>query len=183
MTQLTKENRENREKRENKVLQWLLQIPAWIGTPFSLILHTLFFAISLSIPLWSKITFEEILLWLTTVVSLEAIYLSLFIQISVNQSNATIAEIQEDVEEIQEDVEDIQEDVEDIQEEIIEEEDGAEMVEDAEVKSPSTKVSPKTPLTQDEINRQILRELKSIKSKLRRLQSTQEVQTNTEREG
>lgn len=75
---------------------------------------------------------STVLLILTTIVSLEAIYLSIFIQIAINKNtrsleNVTeemedisedIEEIQEDVEDIQEDVEEISEDVEDIQEEI-----------------------------------------------------------------
>jgi peptidoglycan hydrolase CwlO-like protein len=76
------------------------------------------------------ISSEDVLLILTTVVSLEAIYLSIFIQMTVNQHaeeleevSEDIGEIQEDVDEIQKDVDEIQEDVEDIQGEIIDEED------------------------------------------------------------
>lgn len=58
------------------------------------------------------------LLVLTTLVSLEAIYLSIFIQMSVNKNTADIEVIQEDVEDIQEYVEDIQEDIEGIQEDV-----------------------------------------------------------------
>jgi peptidoglycan hydrolase CwlO-like protein len=62
---------------------------------------------------------------LTNVVSLEAIYLAIFIQFSVNQQAKSLKGVEEDVESIQEDVEelgghveDIKEDVEDIQEDI-----------------------------------------------------------------
>jgi chromosome segregation ATPase len=61
---------------------------------------------------------DRVLLILTTLVSLEAIYLSLFIQISVNRNTEDIAEIYEDIEEIAEDVEDIAEDVEGIERDI-----------------------------------------------------------------
>ncbi len=77
--------------------------------------------------------FEQMLLLLTTIVSLEAIYLSIFIQMSINFAAEDIEEIQEDVEDIQEDVEEIQEDVEDIQEDVDEmSEDVEEMQEDVE---------------------------------------------------
>jgi uncharacterized protein YoxC len=71
------------------------------------------------------ISSSDVLLILTTVVSLEAIYLSIFIQMTVNQHSEELEEVSEDIEEIQENVEDIQgnvdeiqENVEDIQEEI-----------------------------------------------------------------
>jgi peptidoglycan hydrolase CwlO-like protein len=58
------------------------------------------------------------LLVLTTVVSLEAIYLAIFIQMSVNRSSENIEDLKEDVEIIQEDIDEIQEDIEEIQENI-----------------------------------------------------------------
>ena len=60
---------------------------------------------------------SDILLILTTIVSLEAIYLSIFIQMTVNRHAQELEEVSEDIEEIQENVEEIQEDVEEIQEE------------------------------------------------------------------
>jgi len=51
-------------------------------------------------------------------VSLEAIYLSIFIQMSVNRTKESLASVEKDIDEIQEDVDDIQEDVEDIQEDV-----------------------------------------------------------------
>ena len=62
-----------------------------------------------------NVSASDILLILTTIVSLEAIYLSIFIQITVNRQSAELEEVSEDIEEIQEDVEEIQEDVEEIQ--------------------------------------------------------------------
>ena len=63
------------------------------------------------------VDFEEMLLVLTTIVSLEAIYLSIFIQMSVNKSNKHIEVIKEDVNEIQ-NIDEIQEDIDEIQEDI-----------------------------------------------------------------
>lgn len=90
----------------------------WIGSISSLIFHSVFFALSFILPLSGAITFERMLLVLTTVVSLEAIYLAIFIQMSVNKNSQDIEIIQENVEEIQEDVEEIQEDIEEIEENI-----------------------------------------------------------------
>lgn len=84
-----------------------------IGTPISIIGHTIFFIGIFSLQFLGY-TVEQILLILTTAVSLEAIYLSIFIQMTINKANETIAAVGKDIDEIQEDVEDIQEDVEDL---------------------------------------------------------------------
>lgn len=91
---------------------------SWIGSTSSLVFHTLLFITSFLLPLFKVVEFEEMLLVLTTIVSLEAIYLSIFIQISVNKSNKHIEVIKEDVNEIQEDIDEIQEDIDEIQEDI-----------------------------------------------------------------
>ena len=100
----------------------------------SLIVHTLLFVGAFGLMLFG-VPINEILLTVTTIVSFEAIYLSIFIQMTVNHQTAAlhevradIGEIQEDVEEIQEDVEDIQEDVEEIQENVGEPDDDEETV-------------------------------------------------------
>ena len=96
----------------------------WIGSISSLLVHTFLFILSFTLSLLGIVNFERMLLVLTTIVSLEAIYLSIFIQMSVNKNSQDIEIIQEDVEEIQEDMEEIQEDVEEIQEDIEEIEEG-----------------------------------------------------------
>ena len=58
------------------------------------------------------------LLILTTIVSLEAIYPSIFIQMTVKRNIQTIEIIQEDVGEIQEYIEDIGEDIDVIQKDV-----------------------------------------------------------------
>ncbi|HWA32297.1 MAG TPA: hypothetical protein VG694_02515 [Candidatus Paceibacterota bacterium] len=99
------------------------KITTWIGSPSSIIVHTIFFIVIFGLRFFG-VSPNDILLILTTVVSLEAIYLSIFIQMTVNRHSAEleevsgdIDEIQEDVDEIQKDIDEIQEDVEDIQEE------------------------------------------------------------------
>jgi methyl-accepting chemotaxis protein len=89
----------------------------WIGSIQSIVLHTLFFVGALSLPLFG-VDFEKVLLVVTTVVSLEAIYLSLFIQMSVNRTTQALAVVEHDIEELSEDVEEIGDDVEEIQKDI-----------------------------------------------------------------
>jgi uncharacterized protein YoxC len=74
----------------------------------------------------------DVLLILTTIVSLEAIYLSIFIQITVNRQARELEEVSEDIEEIQEDVDEIQEDVEEIQENVDEIQEDVEEIQSAE---------------------------------------------------
>jgi uncharacterized protein YoxC len=93
-------------------------ITKWIGSTGSLLLHTVLFIGAFLVADNGIISFEKMLLVLTTIVSLEAIYLSIFIQMSLNMSHKNIEFIQEDLEEIQKDVEEIQEDVEEISEDV-----------------------------------------------------------------
>lgn len=79
------------------------KLTEWIGTPVSLIIHTLFF-IGIFALRGIGITTDYILLVLTTAVSLEAIYLSIFIQMTVNRNTESLEEVEEDIEDIQEDV-------------------------------------------------------------------------------
>src|SRR6202000_3240896 len=78
----------------------------------------IFFIIAFALPLLGLLSFERMLLVLTTLVSLEAIYLSIFIQMSVNKNSQDIEIIQEDVGEIQEDIEEIEEDIDEIQKDV-----------------------------------------------------------------
>ncbi len=113
---------------DNKFEDFSKKLTRWIGSPQSIILHTIFFISIFSLRFF-EVSSSDILLILTTIVSLEAIYLSIFIQMTVNQHakeleevSEDIEEIQEDVDEIQKDVDEIQEDVEEIQEDVAEEE-------------------------------------------------------------
>ncbi|OGZ19207.1 MAG: hypothetical protein A2494_01540 [Candidatus Lloydbacteria bacterium RIFOXYC12_FULL_46_25] len=89
----------------------------YIGSTTSLLLHSFFFIGIFSLQ-WFGFSFERIMLILTTVVSLEAIYLSIFIQLTINRQSRQIEEVSEDVEEIQEDVEEISKDLDEIQEDV-----------------------------------------------------------------
>lgn len=89
-----------------------------IGSTGSLIVHSIFFTACFLGSFLHYISWDSMLLVLTTVVSLEAIYLAIFIQMSVNQHAVSLKEVEEDVGDIQEDIEGITEDVEGIQEDI-----------------------------------------------------------------
>ena len=86
----------------------------WIGSVASLVIHTLLFAGSFLL-VFFKVPFDKILLVVTTIVSLEAIYLAIFIQMAVNRNTASLEEVEENIDEIQKDVDDIQEDVDEIE--------------------------------------------------------------------
>lgn len=103
---------------ETNVLERLAEKSARaIGSVPSLVVHSFLFVGIFSLSFFG-FTFDQILLILTTLVSLEAIYLAIFIQMTVNRHSENIEEVREDIEDIQEDVEDISEDIEDIQEDV-----------------------------------------------------------------
>ena len=89
------------------------KVTLWIGTPVSIIVHTILFIVIFSLKYFG-VSIDQILLILTTAVSLEAIYLAIFIQMSVNKTKLTIAGVEKDIDDIQEDVQEISEDIEDI---------------------------------------------------------------------
>ncbi len=105
-----------------------IKITRFIGSTQSLILHTIMFAFFVVLIIFG-VSFDKVMLLLTTIVSLEAIYLSIFIQMSVNRHSAQLESVSEDIEEIQEDVEEIQKDVELIEEDIDEIQEDVELIE------------------------------------------------------
>lgn len=106
-----------RKKSEERLGRAAANATKWIGSTKSLIVHTLLFIVSFSL-YFLGFEFEKILLVVTTIVSLEAIYLSIFIQISVNNQAKHLDEVAEDLGEIQEDVEGIEKDIDEIQEDV-----------------------------------------------------------------
>jgi len=89
----------------------------WIGSISSLVFHTILFLTSFALIIFG-FDFDKILLVLTTLVSLEAIYLAIFIQMGVNKTSQSLNVVEENIDEIQEDVEEIQKDVDEIQEDV-----------------------------------------------------------------
>ncbi len=114
----------------------------WIGSTNSLIVHTILFVLSFVATLTGFVNWDKMLLIVTTLVSLEAIYLAIFIQMSVNLATASIEEVEQDIDEIQEDVGEIQEDIDELQEDVeeIAEEDQAEDVAEAEQQKTLTEI-------------------------------------------
>ncbi len=110
-----KESREKKIQLLEKVTDGVMW---WIGSIPSLIVHSIVFATAFLMPVFGIVSVDKMLLVLTTVLSLEAIYLAIFIQMSVNRSQEHIEDIREDIEEIQDDIEEISEDIDDIQEDI-----------------------------------------------------------------
>lgn len=94
------------------------KVTTWIGSVPSLIIHTILFLGSFLASILNLVSWSEMLLVVTTIVSLEAIYLAIFIQMTVNRHTDDLREVSEDVEDIQEDLEEISEDVEDLQEDL-----------------------------------------------------------------
>jgi low affinity Fe/Cu permease len=90
---------------------------SWLGSPTSIVVHTIVFIAAFAL-VWLGVKFDSVLLILTTAVSLEAIYLALFIQMSVNKNTQSLADVEEDIEEIAEDVEGIEKDIDEIQEDV-----------------------------------------------------------------
>ncbi len=88
-----------------------------IGSISSIVIHTAIFLIFLVLGIMG-VDWNGLLLILTTLVSLEAIYLAIFIQMTVNRNTQSLAEVEEDIDEIQKDVDDIAEDVDEIQEDV-----------------------------------------------------------------
>ncbi|MBP9752113.1 MAG: DUF1003 domain-containing protein [Candidatus Moranbacteria bacterium] len=111
------EKTERPRKRTDNLERIALAAPGYIGSVTSLALHTIGFVGIFALQ-WFGFSFDQILLILTTVVSLEAIYLAIFIQMTVNRQAAQIEEVSEEVEELSENVEDISEDVEEISKDI-----------------------------------------------------------------
>lgn len=97
----------------------------WIGSIESLLLHTVVFLLAFGLVLFG-ISFDRVLLALTTVLSLEAIYLAIFIQMSVNRNTLQLRQVEEEIVEIAEDVEGIEQDVDEIQKDVDEIQDDVE---------------------------------------------------------
>ena len=142
---------------------------SWIGSTASLVFHTLLFITSFLLPLFKLVDFEEMLLVLTTIVSLEAIYLSIFIQMSVNKSNKHIEVIKEDVNEIQEDIDEIQEDIDEIQEDIDEIQEDIDEIADDEDEDEHKEKAQNVILKSNVSNNK--QEIKELKAKIHDLQA------------
>lgn len=107
-------------EQKHKLQRTALALTHWIGSPQSIAIHTAVFLLSFITVWFGVFSFDRMLLVLTTLLSLEAIYLSLFIQMTVNYTTQSIAEVEQNIDEIQEDVGEIQEDIGELQEDVSE---------------------------------------------------------------
>ena len=113
------------KKKSNDTIEKVsIKATRWVGSTNSLLVHTALFIVAFGLYFYG-VDLDDILLVLTTIVSLEAIYLAIFIQMTVNRQARKlhlvardVGEIQEDVDEIQKDVDEIQKDVDEIQEDV-----------------------------------------------------------------
>jgi low affinity Fe/Cu permease len=106
------------KKPKEQLEEFAFAVTRSVGSIESIIVHSVLFFASFGAVWTGLVPFDRMLLVLTTIVSLEAIYLSIFIQMMINYQAEDIDEIQEDIDEIQEDVDEIQEDVDEIQEDV-----------------------------------------------------------------
>lgn len=109
---------ENFMKDPYHIWKTAISVTRWIGSPASLAVHTAIFVGCYLLAAFGYVDFAEMQFVLLSIVSLEAIYLSIFIQMTVNYTTQELAEVGEDIEEIREDVGVIQEDVGELQENV-----------------------------------------------------------------
>lgn len=98
------------DPKHDKLRKTVFAVTRFVGSPRSVAIHTIIFAASFALVVFGAVELDRMLLVLTTLVSLEAIYLSLFIQMTVNYQGQTIEAVEQDIDEIQEDIEEIVED-------------------------------------------------------------------------
>jgi len=101
-----------------RIWKTAIGVTRWIGSPTSIITHSAIFVVSFAAAFTHWIPFDRMLLILTTIVSLEAIYLAILIQMTLNYTTQELVEVSEDIEEMQEDIGEIQEDVGELQEDV-----------------------------------------------------------------
>ena len=106
-----------KNEKQSKMTQAAFVIMWWMGSVTSLVVHTIVFVVSFVVVIFGA-PWETVLLVVTTVVSLEAIYMNILIQMGVNQNTESLQVVEEDLDEIQEDVGEIQKDVDVIQEDV-----------------------------------------------------------------
>lgn len=133
-----------------------------IGSVTSLIIHSILFVGIFALQ-WLNFNFDQIMLILTTAVSLEAIYLAIFIQMTINRQSRRLARVSESVEDISEDVEEISKDIDDIQEDM--EDIGEEMEKDEEELAIKHTREQEKVLHIEGILKELLREVRELKDK------------------
>jgi septal ring factor EnvC (AmiA/AmiB activator) len=127
----------------------------WIGSVPSLLVHTGLFVGSFSLIVFG-VNADHVLLVLTTVVSLEAIYMAIFIQMAINLNSKSLDEVEEDLDEIQEEVDEIQKDLDELQEDVEEIHKDVEEVEKVDLAAESAELQNRMVLSKIESQLQLL---------------------------
>ena len=102
----------------NKHTDFSKKVITWIGSSQSLIVHTIFFVSIFIVGFSGIINPDYVFAFTTNILSIEAIYLAIFIQMTINKHSDDLEEVSGDIEELQEDVDEISEDVEEIQKDV-----------------------------------------------------------------
>jgi peptidoglycan hydrolase CwlO-like protein len=158
----------------NKMEKTAMAVTRWIGSAQSIMLHTVVFATVIFMLVEKVFSFNVLILVFNTAVSLEAIYLALFIQMTVNYQSRSIAEVEKDIDEIQEDVEEIQEDVDEIQGDVDEiQEDVEEISEDVEEMSEEEAEEERVHIEHNKTLADIQNDLKKLMTDIEKLQAKQ----------
>lgn len=142
------------------------RIVASVGSTKSLIAHSIAFVAFFLLAILNIFTWELMLLVLTTILSLEAIYLAIFIQITVNKHTQSLRDVEEDLEEISEDVEELGEDMEDIQEDL---EDIQEDIEEMNEEEDEDRPTKKKKQTKEEVLNQLTQDVARVLADLEAL--------------
>ena len=152
------------ESADGKKKPFVERVTEWIGSPASLVAHTIVFLTFFLCSMLGLISWDIMFLVLTTIVSLEAIYLAIFIQMTVNRHSEELEEVSEDVEDIQEDIQEINEDVDEIQKDVDEIQEDVEELseEDAEEEEHHTRQLVTLEQLTSDIQR-VLRDLETLK--------------------
>lgn len=153
-------------------MNWERNFTKWVGSRTSVVIHTIFFLVTFSL-IFFGYSADTVLLVLTTVVSLEAIYLSIFIQMTVNQNTQSLEEVEEDiegiveeVEEISEDIGEIQQNVDEIQEDVEEiSEDVDEIQQDGDIEDNETEKDNQKLENIEQILKKLINEVENLKKK------------------
>jgi uncharacterized protein YoxC len=101
-----------------KMTKFSEKLITWIGSMQSLVVHTIFFSSIFILGFSGILDTEKVFSVTTNILSIEAIYLAIFIQMTVSKHSEDLEEVSEDIDEIQKDVDEIQKDVDEIQEDV-----------------------------------------------------------------
>jgi septal ring factor EnvC (AmiA/AmiB activator) len=139
---------------QSKIEGLAIAATRWVGSVQSLVIHTILFITCFAVVWVGFVGVDKMLLVVTTIVSLEAIYLAIFIQMTVNRQTEVITEVEHDIDEMQEDVGEIQEDIDEIQKDVDEIQEDVDEIQEGveELSEEEEKIEPIPPVQPDLAN-------------------------------